>query len=65
MPLKELGQYVTTNKHLPGIPAAKEMEDNGLAIGEMQTKLIEKVEELTLYLLQQQEISCCRSSSEP
>lgn len=54
MPLKELGKYIETNRHLPGIPAAKEMENHGLAVGEMQRKLMEKVEELTLYLLDQQ-----------
>lgn len=56
MPLKDLRDYVEAYKHLPGIPTAKEMENNGLPVGEMQRKLVEKVEELTLYLLQQQEI---------
>jgi hypothetical protein len=47
-----LEKYIQTNKHLPNIPSATEVEKNGIAVGEMQTKLMEKVEELTLYMLQ-------------
>ncbi|MEO8146882.1 MAG: hypothetical protein ABI723_04545 [Bacteroidia bacterium] len=52
MPLEDLEEHVTTEKHLPGIPSACDVEDNGIMLGEMQTKTIEKVEELTLYLIQ-------------
>jgi len=50
----EIKQFLDANKHLPGIPSAKEITANGLSVGEMQMKLLEKVEELTLYMLQQQ-----------
>ncbi len=51
MPLDELECYVQTNKHLPGIPSAADVKENGLNAGEMQAKLLEKVEELTLYAI--------------
>lgn len=50
--LSELQKFILKNKHLPGIPAAAKMEEEGIAVGEMQTKLMEKVEELTLYILE-------------
>ncbi len=51
-PLAELERTIKENKHLPGIPSANQMEqDKRVAIGEMQTKLLEKVEELTLYVI--------------
>lgn len=54
MPLHQVEQYVTTNSHLPEMPTADEVSKNGLSIGEMQNKLLQKVEELTLYIIQQQ-----------
>ena len=55
--LDELRDYISQNNHLPNIPAASEMEQNGIALGDMQKKMMEKIEELTLYILQlQQEI---------
>ena len=53
MPLPEVEQYVKTNSHLPEIPSANEITKNGLSMGEMQNKLLQKVEELTLYAIQQ------------
>ncbi len=54
--LNELKTYITTNKHLPNIPSAKEYEERGeLDLGELNRKLLEKVEELTLYILQLEE----------
>jgi hypothetical protein len=47
-PLGEVEQFITANDHLPEIPSAKEMQENGMAVGELQTKLLQKVEELTL-----------------
>lgn len=55
MPIYDLKNYITENKHLPNIPPANEVENEGLNVGEMNTKLVEKVEELTLYIIQQQE----------
>lgn len=48
----ELRKYIRDNKHLPNIPAAKELQTNGLEVGEMQRKMMEKIEELTLYILE-------------
>jgi len=56
MSLNELKTYINTNKHLPNIPSAKEYEERGeLDLGELNRKLLEKVEELTLYILQLEE----------
>lgn len=52
MPLDDLDNFIKNNKHLPNIPNAKEVKENGLSIGEMQTKQMEKIEELTLYILE-------------
>jgi hypothetical protein len=50
-PLVELEKYIAQHKHLPGIPAAVELQRNGLSVGEMQRLQMEKIEELTLYLI--------------
>ncbi len=50
--LDTLSQYIRDNKHLPGIPSALEVENDGIDLGEMQAALLEKVEELTLYILE-------------
>lgn len=56
MPLEELKNYVETNKHLPGIKSESEYEEEGsIDMGELQLKLLEKVEELTLYVLEVKE----------
>jgi len=52
MPLHEVEQFVKTNSHLPEIPSATEITKNGLSMGEMQNKLLQKVEELTLYAIE-------------
>ncbi|KAB2859499.1 MAG: hypothetical protein F9K09_01745 [Flavobacteriales bacterium] len=52
MPLAELDNFITKNKHLPNIPNAKEVEENGLNVSEIQVKQMEKIEELTLYILE-------------
>ncbi|WP_049721188.1 hypothetical protein [Gilvimarinus polysaccharolyticus] len=54
MPLAQLQQYLHTERHLPGIPSASEVGANGLNMTEFQVQLLQKVEELTLYTLQQQ-----------
>ncbi len=51
MPLNEIKAYVEANKHLPEIPSAKEMDENGIQLGEMNLKLLQKIEELTLHLI--------------
>jgi hypothetical protein len=52
--ISELKQFVETNKHLPGIPTAAEMMEQGLSVGDMQTKMMEKIEELSLYIIELQ-----------
>ncbi|MDB5250348.1 MAG: hypothetical protein JWQ40_4742, partial [Segetibacter sp.] len=52
MSLEDLEVKIKAEKHLPGIPAAAEVKENGIMLGEMQTKTMEKVEETTLYILQ-------------
>ncbi len=52
-PLDHVEQFVKDNKHLPDIPSAKEMQENGVQISEMQAKLLQKIEELTLYIINQ------------
>lgn len=56
MPLNELDNYIQENKHLPEIPTTEEVEENGISVGEMNAKLLQKIEELTLYAIQQQEV---------
>jgi hypothetical protein len=51
MPLDELEKSIEKNKHLPNIPAAAVVEKEGIKLGEMNKKLMEKVEELTLYII--------------
>ncbi|WP_422008210.1 hypothetical protein [Roseivirga pacifica] len=51
--LPELESYINANSHLPNVPSAKEVEANGQDVGDMQLKLLEKIEELTLYVIEQ------------
>lgn len=50
--IDELEQHIKTEKHLPGVPSACEVEENGIAVGEMQKVMMEKIEELTLYIIE-------------
>ena len=52
--LEELEDFIARYGHLPGIPSAEEVKINGVALGEMQKLLLQKVEELVLYTIQQQ-----------
>ncbi|HMI02909.1 MAG TPA: hypothetical protein VK541_10530 [Pedobacter sp.] len=49
--LRELEAFIVKNKHLPEVPAAAEVKKEGLDLGEMDSKLLKKIEELTLYLI--------------
>ncbi|WP_143167264.1 tail fiber protein [Mucilaginibacter sp. OK098] len=51
--LTEVKTYIDQNHHLPDVPSAAEVEKNGLNLGEMNKVLVQKVEELTLYLIEQ------------
>jgi hypothetical protein len=52
--LASLDTYIKENKHLPEIASAKEMQTNGINLSEMNIKLLQKVEELTLYTIEQE-----------
>ncbi len=52
--LQEVEEYVTEKNHLPEVPSAEEIQKNGLDLAEMNMTLLKKVEELTLYTIQQQ-----------
>jgi len=50
--LKETETHIKQKGHLPGIPSAEEVKANGIELGEMNAKLLKKIEELTLYLIE-------------
>jgi hypothetical protein len=52
--LKTVEQFIKANHHLPGIASAQQMQQDGLNLGDNQTKLLQKIEELTLYVIEQQ-----------
>jgi hypothetical protein len=51
MSLDELEQFIYENKHLPNTPSAAEVEENGIQLGEMNALLLQKIEELTIHLI--------------
>ncbi len=53
-PLTDVAGFIAANHHLPDVPTTEEVKKNGVDLGEMNAKLLRKVEELTLYVLQQQ-----------
>jgi hypothetical protein len=55
--IEEVEDFVTKNKHLPEIEPASEMEANGTNLGELNSKLLQKIEELTLYLIEQNKLN--------
>lgn len=54
-PLSELASYIKQNKHLPDIPAEREVKEAGIDISETTALLLKKIEELTLYIIKQEE----------
>ncbi len=52
--LQEVENHIKEKGHLKDIPSAKEVEENGIFLGEMDSKLLQKIEELTLYTIQQE-----------
>lgn len=50
-PLNEVERFIKENKHLPDVPSAKEVMQNGTNLGEMDAILLQKIEELTLYVI--------------
>jgi hypothetical protein len=54
MPIETLASYIKAEKHLPGIPSEKEVVEEGLSLAAMQVSMMQKIEELTLYIIQLQ-----------
>lgn len=52
MPLDKVEAYVTEHHHLPGVPSAEEVKKNGIDVATMDAKLLEKIEELTLHMIE-------------
>ena len=55
MPIEDLKEFVAREKHLPNVPSAAEIKEKGLNLSQFQMRLLEKIEELALYTLEQQE----------
>jgi hypothetical protein len=55
MPLGEVRRFIAKNGHLPGMPSEREVREGGVRIGDMQARLLQKVEELTLYVMELKE----------
>lgn len=51
--ISELEKHIKEHKHLPNVPSAEEIEEEGIDMAEMDARLLEKIEELTLYLIEQ------------
>lgn len=54
MPLSQVGEFISKNGHLPNVPDAQTVAAEGINVGEMTKVMVEKIEELTLYILEQQ-----------
>ncbi len=52
MPLEDVEQFTKENKHLPNVPSADDMVKEGLDVTKTSAKLMEKIEELTLYVIE-------------
>ncbi len=52
-PLSEVEAFIKENKHLPSVPSAAKIQDKGAHVAELMTKMMEKIEELTLYSIEQ------------
>jgi hypothetical protein len=52
MSIEDLNIYIKENKHLPEIPTQEDVNNDGVDLGEMNAKLLLKVEELTLYIIE-------------
>jgi len=50
--INDLEKFIKTNRHLPGIPNAEDVANNGIELGDMQARMLQKIEELTLYIIE-------------
>jgi len=57
LPLDEVASFVSRNKHLPGVPSAKEFMEKEIGVGAIQNTLLQKIEELTLYTIEQKKLN--------
>lgn len=65
MPLEEVEAFVKENKHLPNVPTTQEVMENGNDLGKTDAKLLEKIEELTLYMIEMnKEIKALKKENE-
>ena len=55
MDLWKVKAFITAHGHLPNIPSARQIQEEGIDLGQMNAKLLQKIEELTLYILSQDE----------
>ncbi len=63
--LESIAAYIKANKHLPGIPSAAEVEKNGIDLGVNQARLLEKIEQLTLYTIElQKQVESLKTENE-
>jgi hypothetical protein len=53
LPLEEVERFIHQHKHLPDVPSAKQVLKEGISVGDNQATLLRKIEELTLYLIEQ------------
>ncbi len=53
-PLSEVEEFINDNGHLPEIPSAEQVAEEGINMGQMDAKLLQKIEELTLYMIEQE-----------
>jgi len=64
-PIDSLDAYIKVNKHLPGIPTSAEVQQNGIDLAANQVKLLEKIEEITLYTIElQKQIDLLKARNE-
>ena len=52
-PIEEVEKYIVAHNHLPNVPPASEIQENGLKVSEISTKMMEKIEEMMLYIIEQ------------
>lgn len=65
MSLDDVDSYVRAHKHLPGVPSAAEVKSSGVNVGDMQTTLLRKMEEMTLHMIElNRQMAALRSENE-
>jgi hypothetical protein len=60
--LSETEAFIKAEKHLPDMPSARDVAEHGVSVGEMQAKLLAKIEELTLHVIEQQKQLAAQSA---